>query len=436
MADAGGEAARQAALKRAGQEYFDRVLAGAVAGADPPGPAGAAGPSAARGPPTSVKVTGTALLREAGRTPSASRYSVQRAQGEARRPGEAGGSGRGRLFDQDLLALEDFLQGSKEWVVLGLFVLFTATSIVLVKSSTFYYPAPCFLLSLHSLPVALGLGGLIYANVLEEDWPAVLQVRAILPRVLLESLCSLLTISMLLHGSVYFLLCWTFCGNVAALTAKRQLLREPLRHAQVQTGLLGVAVLGALLETLVGQPTDLMAWLLMFAWQGMNALNLGWKMLLEVERQGGDPTMGGRLPGAVGKLLADENALGLSPTQHSLLGAGAAVAIYLVCSVVLGEARHLAGHELSVPTVTMILFSTVSWAGATCSRLMLSPQFSGQLMVVMLCVCSMATVVLDAILHSKLVNVLSFIFTCLSVLCCAGSDFFLNGKSSVAQGVL
>ena len=27
-------------------------------------------------------------------------------------------------------------------------------------------------------------------------------------------------------------------------------------------------------------------------------------MLLEVERQGGDPTMGGRLPGAVGKLLA------------------------------------------------------------------------------------------------------------------------------------
>ena len=137
MAD--DENARQEAMRRAGQEYFDRVLAGAVAGADPPGPAGAAGPSAARGPPTSVKVTGTALLREAGRTPSASRYSVQRAQGEAR---EAGGSGRGRLFDQDLLALEDFLQGSKEWVILGLFVLFTATSMRLCSTRP-RYTVPC-----------------------------------------------------------------------------------------------------------------------------------------------------------------------------------------------------------------------------------------------------------------------------------------------------
>ena len=51
-------------------------------------------------------MTQCSMQRRSSRREAARSRSAQRAQGEAR---EAGASGRGRLFDQDLLALEDFV---------------------------------------------------------------------------------------------------------------------------------------------------------------------------------------------------------------------------------------------------------------------------------------------------------------------------------------
>ena len=429
------ERARQAALARAGREYFDRVVARAAEGGQGGGGAGGSGATAGDGAGSSgrVRLTGGQLL---GASAAAAGGAGRGRAGAAGIGGGTGGSSAGGLkpapsgpVDPDLQVFEALVEDSKEYVLLGAFVMASACQLVTARAATRYLAAPCFVLSCHLVAVAAVAFGLASAGLAPPLSVDLREATRQWPFVLLQALELAALFSGVRHGTVYFVLCWTFAGRAAAAAWVAHLSGERILGAGIlQRTLLVAGVAGGVLQLAVAGSPGARAGLYVAVWAAAHFSAAGLRAL------GGDPARTAALPAPLRSQLGSVFAVQPMPVDlHFLaLSSLSATPFVLVLGFLEGDLIHLTNHELSVPAMTAILVSCAVWSAALCTLPLLPAHFGGRgrWFFVVSGLAGLGTVVVEAVVHSQHETVLDLLATALAVLGASGSGFI----GQVARG--
>uniref|UniRef100_A0A383VBY9 Uncharacterized protein n=1 Tax=Tetradesmus obliquus TaxID=3088 RepID=A0A383VBY9_TETOB len=201
----------------------------------------------------------------------------------------------------------------------------------------------------------------------------------------------------LLHGSVYTLLCWVTVlpllisySRAADANMKTMAVTVP-QHLRVP---LVVACLGLCMEMFADQHLAVLPLLLLCGWGTTQALQHVWQQLKV------DATLGHRIMNP--EFLYRVRALsdledGSSPSTISFMAACLPALPALVLGLACLEGRDLVEHEPSVPTLSVLLFSCLAFASATCLRVMLAYQLQhlSELRGVLTAAAAILAIVLD-----------------------------------------
>ncbi|KAK9904192.1 hypothetical protein WJX75_006390 [Coccomyxa subellipsoidea] len=315
----GDEAARKEALRKAGAEYFDKVLSQASAGKDP-------------------------FL-----DPPKARF--KNADIEA--------------LDPDIETVGRVLEGVRLYVIGALFLTCASVSLVLVQASLQPLHTPGIQAFLHLLPTVCGLWMLVEVGPLTKE-----TALGVGPTAGLSALKMLCLFGALMYSDVRVVLAW-ITWVPPALKAAQQLLQGSKLEVQ-QNGLLGVGGV-ALLGCLLGSWPALLGLLSLLGWSAAVAGELAWEYW-KVHSEPGVLYLGERASGLV-RSMADEEAKVGANTMEFYRTSLPAVPLLLV-GFLCGEGVELVEHELSVPAVMTMLCSVAAWAITAVTGLLLADGLS------------------------------------------------------------
>eukprot|EP00775_Hariotina_reticulata_P010669 gene10669-10828_t len=236
---------------------------------------------------------------------------------------------------------------------------------------------PAVLTFLHLLAALLMQLTLVSNNFIPPPHISIAAAKGALVPATLNTLQVLLLAGVLLHSSVYMVLCWVTVvplllelSRVADVSSKTAWRAIP----QQQQLPLAAAVAGLVLELLADTHRGFVPLLLLLLWCGVLALQLLWQQIKV------DATLGHRLmdPDFLfrARQLSDhEDAL--TPSTAAILGAALPAGPVLILGLICLEGKDLVDHEPSVPTLSVVLLSCLSYAGAVSIRTMLADSFAG-----------------------------------------------------------
>ncbi|KAK9829999.1 hypothetical protein WJX72_009133 [[Myrmecia] bisecta] len=349
--------ARKEALRKAGEEYFKKVLAQASKGQDP-------------------FVPPTVTSSSSGEVPCRKRAKDIEA------------------VDPDLETVGLVLEGVRLHVIRLLFVAAAICSFVLIEEALIPLQTPGIQVFLHLLPTVTGLWFFTDVGPITAA-----TFRGSLPAACLAGAQMLALFGALLYGSVFLVLATTVL-TPQVLLVSQQLVVERQRPGLLR--LLAVLVGGAAAATalLTGRLPDPLALLCLIGWTSCEAGDLAWQAI-----KAGPPS-----PAAA----AEQPARGptLLDQLHSLVPAEAKVnaptlAFYksslpafpvLIIGFLCREGVELVNHELSVPAVTMMLLSCLAWAVLTITGVLLADTHSAGARSFMLACTAIGTLTLQALM--------------------------------------
>ncbi|CAL8470893.1 g10435 [Coccomyxa elongata] len=313
------ESARKEALRKAGAEYFDKVLSKASAGKDP-----------FLDPPKS-----------------------------RRKPADI------EAVDPDIETVGRVLEGIRLYVIGALFLTCASVSLVLVQASLQPLHTPGIQAFLHLLPTVCGLWMLVDVGPLTKE-----TALGVVPTAGLGALKVLCLFGALLYSDVRLVLAWITWAP-PALKAGQTLLQGSKLEVQ-QNGLLGVGGVG-LLGCMLGLWPTLLGVLSLLGWAAAEAAELAWEYW-KVHSEPGVLYLGERATGLV-RSMADEEAKVGATTMEFYRNSLPAVPL-LVVGFLFGEGVELVQHELSVPAVMTMLCSVAAWATAAVTGVLLADSLS------------------------------------------------------------
>jgi len=363
---------KREALRKAGQEYFERVLAEASTGKDPFAP---------------EQITEIAPQREK-RTGAARRARPQRE-------------------DPDLEAVGAIISGAKLYILTAIFVGCKAAGFVFFKASLNPLETPGILTFLHLLPLMCVLLG--FSGAFDLDPITLEGAKAALPVCIPSMFQIMMVFSALIEGSVLFVLAFSLViEQLLQMAASKLLLLSPPSQRSMWFCAAGVVGLGMEMigeVVFLHQPRpSLRTWLALAVWSAAKFAELSWNHLKQ------SPEHAQRLLGAesASKLtaLADAEA-GLQPGNVALYNAMVPALPALILGFVGMEGNELIEHELSVPAVTAILLSLVCFVSASVCGLLLSPQLTPRLKSGLVGLSAVGTVVFDAMAMGGSIHVLT-----------------------------
>mmetsp|Transcript_25306 Transcript_25306/g.70770 ORF Transcript_25306/g.70770 Transcript_25306/m.70770 type:complete len:398 (-) Transcript_25306:37-1230(-) len=375
---------KREALRQAGQEYFDRVLAEASTGKDPFAPEQIVEKSAAR------------VQKE--RRPTARKQRPQRE-------------------DPDLEAVGAIISGAKLYILTALIIGCTGVGFVFMKASLTPLETPGILTFLHLLPAT----GLLFAcsGALELDPITFEGMKASLPTAIPSMLQVLMVFSSLLHGSVLFVLSFTLSmGQLLRIACEKIVLESPAsgrRQLLCGIGLMGTgAVLLGELTVLGRSAPPLRFWLALLAWSAAKGMQVCWE-LLKRSPQRAEALFGQSSASQLDALREAEEEL--MPSNLALYQNMVPALPALVLGFCGMEGNELIEHELSVPAVTAIIFSVCCFCGAAASTVLLEPQLTPRLRTTLLGLAAFVSIGFDLTGMLTKFSILSLIGALLACSC-------------------
>ncbi|BDA45514.1 hypothetical protein COCOBI_07-3010 [Coccomyxa sp. Obi] len=317
--DGDDDSARKEALRKAGAEYFDKVLSKASAGKDP-----FIDPPKSRRKPADIEAV-----------------------------------------DPDIETVGKVLEGIRLYVIGALFLTCASVSLVLVQASLQPLHTPGIQAFLHLLPTVCGLWMLVEVGPLTKE-----TALGVAPTAGLGALKVLCLFGALLYSDVRLVLAWITWAP-PALKAGQRLLQGAKLEVQ-QNGLLGVGGVG-LLGCILGLWPTLLGVLSLLGWSAVEAAELAWEYW-KVHSEPGVLYLGERATGLV-RSMADEEAKVGATTMEFYRNSLPAVPLLLV-GFLFGEGVELVQHELSVPAVMTMLCSVAAWATAAVTGVLLADSLS------------------------------------------------------------
>ncbi|KAK9842318.1 hypothetical protein WJX81_006380 [Elliptochloris bilobata] len=341
-ASPGKEDARKEKLRKAGQEYFEKVLAQANQGKQ----SHIEPPRARRRAPVDVE-------------------------------------------DPDLKTVGLVLEGTRLYFFGGVLLAASAASPVLIKASLQGLQTPAILVFLHLVPTISALWLLFSVKPL--------QLRALQGCSIQAALAGVQVLALfgaLLHGSLYLVL--------GATTLLPQVLRAAARAASGQRASLpqlaavAAGVVGAGAAVVAGARPNGMAALCLGAWGAAEAVAVLWEYVRR-EAAPGAALWGSALAARLAGVAAEEARLDVATAEflRAALPAAPALLVGFLC----GEGALLVSHELSVPAVTAMLLSALAFATAAWSGLALADALSPRARAGLQALAALAALAVTVALH-------------------------------------
>lgn len=362
---------RKEQLRKAGQEYFDKVLQQASKG-----PVQLDQPSSPRKPRKSKK----RISRE----------------------------------DPDLEAFGVALEGSKLYFLIGVNFCAQAAALVMMKGSLVFMKTPAVVAFFHMITAAAALFIAKSYGVLDFAAIQAATLRGAALKVVLHGVQVLCVFGALLHGSVYLVLSW-MCLLPALLEAAINFRLTGARPAARVQLLMALTAAGAVLEMSVDPSAMWVTWIMLVLWTVAKSAELVWRYARV------DPTLNNKLTDGewverVRQLVEAESALD-APTSALLQAALPAVPALLL-GFVFGEGVELVQHEPSVPALSVVLLSCVAGCGALLTALLLEGQVAGETQTGIRAASLAGTIILDGMERAHVLGWLAFVGV---ILAAAGS---------------
>mmetsp|Transcript_29592 Transcript_29592/g.74437 ORF Transcript_29592/g.74437 Transcript_29592/m.74437 type:complete len:407 (+) Transcript_29592:72-1292(+) len=364
-ADAAEDGAKREALRKAGLDFFEQVLAEASTGKDP------FAPEAARPEKAAVARAGDA------------------------RPGTTRRA-RAQREDPDLEAVGAMISGARLYVLTAVFVACSAAGLVLFKACLNPLETPGILTFLHLLPLSLLL--LAFSGALGLEPITLDGAKASLPTCALNMFQMMMLFSVLLEGSVLFTI--SFCAvsqHAFQVAAEAALSRSAPPARSTWLCAAGLAALGAEVagEVLfLRRPLPPFRTLLaLLGYSGARLAQVAWEAAVASPARL-EALLGGAEAAAKVAAAAEAQA-GMRHADlalySSLLGS-----LMALCLGFIGmEGNELIEHELSVPAVTAIMVSLACFIAAAVSDVLLTPMSTPRLRTGLLGLAAVGTILID-----------------------------------------